>query len=289
MMHKLALAVVLTVGLLAVSLSPARAAGQGAAPPAEQPKAAPTEEKPVGAHEATRKEAERLAQLAGEKVKTFAEYADGYLQKVTDVPMYGWGSLAVAALIGTMSLFFGWTFLQWLLVPCAPVLGLATGGFTAFCVIQALYTNRPVWFRLTLLAVGIGLGVGLYLFSALKAKPVAAFLVILSPFLMLAAFLFSYSAAIGLIIFCIGFVAGFAAMIEVRPLSIVASSVLGAGALIATWGLLSHLLKGDPAFVRDVFKWLLENPGMLAMAWVALAFVGTCFQFATGPRGSLQD
>jgi len=308
MVQKLAFAAVLTAGLLAVSLAPARAASEAAAPPAQQEKAAPAraaieaaappaqkekaapaEEKPAGAHEGTRKEAEKFAQLAGEKVKTFAEHADGYLDKATSSPGYGWTALAVATLVGTLSLFFGWTFLQWLLVPAAPVLGLATGGFTAFCIIQALYTNRPVWFRLTLLAVGIGLGVGLYLFSALKAKPVAAFLVILSPFLMLAAFLFSYSSAIGLIIFCIGFVAGFAAMIEVRPLSIVATSFMGAGALIATWGLLSHLLGGQPPFVRDVFKWLIDNPLMLAIAWGALAFVGVCFQFATGPRGSLQD
>lgn len=294
MAHKFLIAAALSVGLLAVSLSPARAADKGAEPPAEQPKAAPAEEKKPGTHEVTRKEAEKIAQLAGEKVKTFAEYADGCLQKATSVPLYGWSALAIAALAGTMSLFFGWTFLQWLLVPCAPVLGLATGGFTAFCIIQALYANRPVWFRLTLLAVGIGLGVGLYLFSALRAKPVAVFLVILSPFLMLAAFLFSrselsYSTAIGLIIFCIGFVAGFAAMIEVRPLSIVATSVVGAGALVATWGLLSHLLGGEPPFVRDVFKWLIGNPLMLSIAWGALAFVGTCFQFATGPRGGLQD
>jgi hypothetical protein len=78
-------------------------------------------------------------------------------------------------------------------------------------------------------------------------------------------------------------------MIEVRPLSIVATSLVGAGALVATWGLLAHLLGGDAPFVQDIFKWLIDNPLMLAIAWGALAFVGTCFQFATGPRGALQD
>jgi hypothetical protein len=58
---------------------------------------------------------------------------------------------------------------------------------------------------------------------------------------------------------------------------------------MGTWGLLSHLLHGQPPFVRDVFQWLIQNPEMLAVAWGALSFVGIAFQFATGPRGSLQD
>jgi hypothetical protein len=287
----------LALGLLALSLPPVYAEADKPAPPSEQKAAAPPQQEKLKPREAARREAERLAQAAGQKVKDFAGYADGYLERATEVPVYGWSALAAAALLGTLSLFFGWTFLQWLLVPCAPLLGLTTGGFTAFCVVQTLYTNRPAWFRMTLLGVGVAVGVGLYLFSALKAKPVAAFLVILSPFLMVAAFLFSYSAAsgvtasaaIGLVIFCIGFAAGFAAMIEVRFLSIGATALLGAVSLVATWGLLSHLMHGQPQFLRDVFLWLLDNPLMLAIACGALAFVGICFQLATGPRGGLAE
>lgn len=315
MRQTLGAAVLLTVGLLLASSSLGRAQAADVPPPplpaapperpAASPQPAPSaqparpaeppppEERP-GRHEAVRKKVEEVKKEVGERVKDFATYADGYLGKASERPLYGWCALAGTALIGTLALFFGWTFLQWLLVPSAPLLGLATGGFTAFCIVQSLYTSRPAWFRLTLVGLGVALGVSLYLFSALKAKPVAVFLVILSPFLMFAAFLFSYSttighsAAVALIIFCMGFAAGFAAMIEVRPLSIVATSMLGAAGLVATWGLLSHLLQGNPAFVSDVFKWLIENPLMLGLAWVALVFVGVSFQFATGPRGGLE-
>ena len=294
MRHSPALVIALTASLLAVSAVSLRAQAEGPAPPTrpaapqEGTPAQPPQEEKLAPHERTRREAAKLVEQAGEKVKDFAQYADGYLKKATSSPLIGWVVLAVGSLIGALSLFFGWTFVQWLLVPSAPLLGLATGGFTAFCVIQALYTNRPTWFRLTLLAVGVAIGIAVYLFTALKAKPVAAFLVIMSPFMMLAAFLFPYSAVMGLVIFCIGFLAGFAAMIEVRPLSIIATSVLGGCALVATWGLLSHLLHGQPPFVRDVFEWLMANPDMLAIAWGALVFIGVCFQFATGPRGGLE-
>ncbi|MHC4789577.1 MAG: hypothetical protein ACYS8K_10305, partial [Planctomycetota bacterium] len=156
-------------------------------------------------------------------------------------------------------------------------------------IVEALYTNRPVWFRLLLLAVGAGMGIALYLFSALKAKPVAAFLVILSPFLILAAFFFSYSALAGLALFCAGFLAGFAAMIEIRPLAIVATCMLGSTSVLGTLGLLSHLLQQKAAFLRDFTSFLVENPLMLAIGWAALVIVGASFQFTTGPRGTLED
>lgn len=251
------------------------------------PQASAQEQKPSPG-EAARQQVGRVAAEAAGKIKDFAAYADGYFKHAAASPAAGWFFAAVAALSGALALFFGWALLQSLMVPCAPVLGLATGGFLAFCIVEALYTNRPVWFRLTLLAVGAVLGVALYLFSALKARPVAAFLVIMSPFLILAAFLFSYNGMVGLVIFTLGFVAGFAAMIEARPLSIVATSMFGSLALLGALGLLSHLLQQQVPAVRNVFTWLIAGPLTVGVAWAVMAFAGCSFQFTTGPRGTLK-
>ncbi len=261
-----ALAVML-IGLLAC---PVRAGGQ--APVAEQQ--APDR-------------AEVLAGQAGRRVQSFASYVDGHLGRTARAGALGWPAFTVLLLVGALAMFFGWAFVRSLLVPCAPVLGLATGGFMAFSLVEALYADRPGWFRWTLLGGGAVLGAGAYLLSALKAKPVAAFLVVLCPFLILSAFLFPYSGGMGLLLFCVGFLAGFAAMVDVRPVAIIATCILGGTFVLAAWGLLSHLL-GEIAFLRAFFEWLLANPLMLAVALAALIFIGSSFQFATAPRGGLE-
>jgi len=278
---KLILTAILAVAVLGSFLPVLHAQQERPAPPAEQ-----AEE--LTPREAAKKEAAKIAQQAGVRVQGFAQYSDEYFEKATESRTVGWIVLAAAALGGALALFFGWTLVKSLLVPSAPVLGLATGLAMAFFVIEALYTGRPIWFRLLLVGVGAALGVAVYLFSALRAKPVAAFLVIMSPFLIISAFFFPYSAAAGLVVFCIGFLAGFFAMIELRPLAIVASSMLGACAFLAVWGLLSHLMGEQAPFVRDFFEWLIANPLMLAIAWAVGVCIGSSFQFTTGPRGTLE-
>jgi len=212
------------------------------------------------------------------------------LQGLADPRVKGWTLFGLGALLTAIFMFWGWTVIQSLLIPFAPVWGLVTGGIMAFCTVQAFYLARPPWFKLTLVAVGIVFGVGLYLFAALRAKPVAAFLVILSPFLIMAAFIFDYNSVVGIAVFCGGFVAGFLAMVQVRPLAIVSTSMLGALAAVACYGLLSHLLTSvRVSFVRDSFEWLEANPLMLVILWGVLTFIGTNFQFTTGPRGALEE
>ena len=100
--------------------------------------------------------------------------------------------------------------------------------------------------------------------------------------------MFSYNEKMGIAIFCAGFLAGFGAMIEVRPLAIVTTSALGAIIFMGLWGLLSHLIEPQAAFVRKSFQWFVANPLMLIIACAVLAFVGVNYQFSTGPRGSLE-
>ncbi|MFW6188878.1 MAG: hypothetical protein ACOC7T_00460 [Planctomycetota bacterium] len=235
--------------------------------------------------------AARLKERARQKVGSFAQYADGYFNSLTENAALAWIGMAVAAVLGAVSAMYGWTLIKSLLVPFAPVWGLATGGASAFCIIQAFYTGRPFWWRLLVLAVGITAGLALYLFSALRAKPVAAFLVILSPFLILAVFLFPQQNLLGLVIFCAGLLAGFAAMVEVRPLAIISTSLLGSGLLLAAYGILARLTgkSGPLKFVRGSFDWLIEHPLMLLLVWGVVAFMGLNFQFTTGPKGTLED
>ncbi|MHC5033574.1 MAG: hypothetical protein ACYTFZ_00855, partial [Planctomycetota bacterium] len=88
-------------------------------------------ERPKGAfrHEEVKEEAAKVAAVAGERVKSFAEYADGHFERATGKRGIGWALVAGAAVVCGLSMFFGWALVQSLLVPCAPVLGLATGGF----------------------------------------------------------------------------------------------------------------------------------------------------------------
>jgi len=271
--------------------SPAHAQGltEYTGSPAFQSPDQAKEGEPDDAREKLKQEAARLSKEAQARVRSFADYSSEMLEGLADPPGKGWTLFGLCALLSLISLLWGWTLIQSLLIPFAPVWGLATGGITAFCIVQAFYTSRPPWFRLALLAVGIAMGLGLYLFAALRAKPIAAFLVVMSPFLIVAALTFDFDAKIGLAIFCCGFLAGFAGMVQVRPLAILSTSMLGAVGFLGCWGLLAHLLRDRAIFVQDSFAWLTGNPLMLILAWGVFTFLGTNFQFTTGPRGALEE
>ncbi len=238
---------------------------------------------------AIKREVAGLGREAAERAGEIARHADSLLEQATRRRWIGWVAFLGALAVGLMAMFYGWHLIQTFLIPFAPFWGLITGASIAFCLIAAFYSERAVWFRLLLFAVGAAFGFGLYLFSALRAKPVAAFLVIMSPFLVTAAFLFPVQDKVALAIFAVGFVTGFAAMIEVRPLAVVSTSIFGACSLLAGAGLLSHLVGRRADWVRSAFTWLLDNPLIALLAWVVVAFVGANFQFMTGPRGGLED
>jgi len=277
----------LTLALL-VGLLPAFAgvAAQEAPPPADAGQERSAKEPP---EQKLKRAARDLRQSAERTVSGFTAYANDRMERLTSSRPLGWGLLFVASLVGLISLMYGWTLIQALLIPFAPVWGLLTGGVTAFAIIEAFYTDWEVWFRVVLLTVGVALGLALYLFSALRAKPVAAFLVVLSPFLILAVLFFPQTQVVGLVLFCAGFLAGFAAMVEVRPLAIFSTSLFGAGCFVAAWGLLAHLLGERAQFIPDSFSWTIGQPMMLLLIWAVIAFVGVNYQFATGPKGTLAD
>lgn len=227
---------------------------------------------------------------AREVAREFAQRSDERFSDLAGNRFRGWIVFAVMALVGAVSLLYGWTILKSFMVPFAPVWGLSLGAITAFCLIRSFYTDYGHYSQLAILGAGSVFGLSVFLFAALKAKPIAAFLVVLAPFLVAAAFLLDTNSKLGIVIFIIGFIAGFAAMIEVRPMSIISTSLLGSLLLVGAYGLLSHLLSGGSAvFLRDSFKWMLGNPLMLIIAILVLAFLGTNYQFATGPRGTIEE
>lgn len=248
---------------------------------ADAPPAKPdTEGRAMGAAEDLREKTEETVKDLGNKVNL-------ELGRVAEKPLKAWCAFGLMVVVGIISLLFGWTIVHSFLVPFAPLWGLALGVATSYSVIQAFYSDWGEYVKLALLGAGALLGMSLFLFTAIRAKPIAAFLIVMSPFLVASAFLLDYSMQTGIALFVIGFVAGFAAMIEIRPLAIGSTSLLGALCFGGAYGLLARLLRGEGTrFLDDSFNWLLANPWMLLIAVGAIMSMGMSFQFASGPRTS---
>jgi len=230
-----------------------------------------------------------LGLAAGRTVQSLAERANEQFAKMAASPVQAWCVLILAVVVGMVSLLYGWAVVKSFLVPFAPVWGLALGAVTSLCLVQAFASDKEATWRLAIFVAGSIFGVSLFMFAALRAKPVAVFLVTLSPFIIAAAFLMDLNAKIGIIVCGVGFLAGFAAMIEVRPISIASSAIMGALCFLMAHGLLSHLWGDEESFPARSFTWLTENPLMLLMVVGVLSFLGTNFQLSTGPRGTLES
>lgn len=274
---------------LVLAFAASAALAQQDAPPGPKPKPKPVpERRDYTPHKRTKEQVVRLTKEAEEKATEFAGFINGRLEDATESKAVGWGGVIAAAAVGCVSLFFGWLLVQNLLVPSAPVLGVITGAALTFSLVESFYTGASPAFRIVVIVIGCILGLAAYLFSALRARPVATFLVVMSPFLIIALFLFPYNRGLGLGLFIAALLIGFMAMVNVRPLSIFASAVFGACALMGGFGLVAHVIDADDTVVQHAWNWLVGAPLMLLIAWAVVAFVGMSFQFATGPRGSLQ-
>lgn len=249
--------------------------GQEPAAPEEQPK---EEEE---AQDIVEEKAAELAREAERKARDFAAYANAQLAKLARFPILRWCVLVVMASVGVLSLLLGWGLFESLMVPFASTLGLVTGGWLGFSAIDVLKPDAAGGLRWGALGAGALMGLALYLFSARKAKPVAAFLTILSPFLILSAFIFPYNTALGIILLCVGLLAAAGAMVRMQATTIITTSVLGACALMGAYGLLSHLLRTRMAFLHKSFTFLVNDPIVLLIVLVVLTFVGAHYQRAS--------
>jgi hypothetical protein len=258
----------------------------------EEPDDAAVNAPTLGERVAERREA------IGKKVQSLSLRANAWFENLSARPFRAWAFVAFAAGFGLLMLLYGWALIKSFMVPFAPVWGLVLGGFTAFSMVKMFMVggDSALWQRLVMMGGGALFGVGLFMFAALRAKPVAALLVVLSPFLIAATFVASSSVQMAIAIFFVGFVAGFAAMIQVRPIAIISTSLFGALSLLSVYGVLAYLLAPEaeateeaPSAMIGSIQWLFANPWMLLLILAMVAFLGCNFQFATGPRGTLED
>ncbi len=244
-------------------------------------KTAPKEAQKGAEERPVERKAEEISREAAEKLRVFAGRVDKHIEALARVRLVGWIAFAAMAAAGSLSLLMGWSLFEAFLTPFTSVWGLATGGFLGFSALQALRPEATEGMQLGALAAGAVVGLAVYFFAARKAKPVAAFLVILSPFAILSCVLFPVNASLGMIVFLIGLLGGGATMMWMTTMIMMATAVFGACSLIGAYGLLSYLLRAHAEFLKNSFAWLLEDPLFLLIVFVVVTYFGLHFQHAS--------
>jgi len=233
-----------------------------------------------GAKKAAKK-AKRMAEKAGRRVESFAAYMDGKFASLSERPTLQWGILAVALFGGLAFWLLGWALLKTFFVPVVVFAGCATGGFLGSLVPVAFGLKTSGNLAMSITVLGLVFGGAFYFLVGKKFKPLGMFLVVVTPFLMLFSALLGYSYWVALITLGIGGGFGFASMIYLRPVSIVATSLLGTFALLMAFRLLDQAAGFD--FIGAAFHWLAVHPAMLFLAVCVGILVGTHMQYTTGP------
>lgn len=234
-----------------------------------------------------------MTQQVEDAIQGFAERVNERILGMASGGLKTWATFVALLGFGLVAMLIGWSLLKSFTVPFAPVWGLILGGATSYFIVAGLAEgsglDRSV--RLGIIGTGAFAGIALLMFTALKAKPIAAMLVIMTPFVVGASFLFSVGSVAGLVVLIIGFLAGFGAMIEMRPLAILSTSFAGAISLFLAYGLLAHAvsLRSEAVpFLLNSFTWLLNAPLMFLLAIAVVTILGINFQHSTGPRGTLE-
>jgi len=243
-------------------------------------RALPEHQRAPSPGEAIKAETARIAQEAQARISGLAADLDRRLARLASRRLLGWCSLAGLAVAGLLLLFLGWVLFESFFVPLACATGLATGGMVGLYGVPGLDGGTPSSGSPVLAAI---LGVSslvVFLVTSRKARPIAAFLVVLCPFMMLSVFLFRYHPVIAVVTFGIGVVVGFLSMVQTRGVVIVTTSAAGSCLLVLAFGLVAHLLTGRMSGLSRAFAWLLGDMVALLIVVVVVAFVGLHFQYA---------
>ena len=233
-----------------------------------------------GAEEAA-KQAKKLAEKAGRRVESFAVYMDSKFAALSDRPSLQWGILLVALFGGLAFWLLGWALLKTFFVPVVVFAGCATGGFLGSLVPSAFSLDASRNLAMTVTVLGLVTGGAFYLLVGKKFKPLGMFLVVITPFAMMFSALLGYSYWIALVVLAVGGAFGFASMLYLRPVSIVATSLLGTFALMIGFRLLQPTAGLD--FVGVGFRWLADHPSMLFLTVCVGILMGAHVQYTTGP------
>ena len=245
-------------------------------------------ETPDGA-QAVREAAREMAVRTEKKLAGFSEYVRDMLARFSQERSVARVVFAAGSVVGLLLLFAGWLLLRALFVPVSAIIGLGTGAFLAMTLLSGVLSGSPspdasssgnylLLGAMLLAAVAVGVFYGLL---AAKVKPIAAFFVVVSPFVAISTFLFPLSVIGGIIVAAVGLIFAAASMARLRQVAIFSTSLMGVIALMVCWGLLSNLVAGG--FVETSFLWVTERPLMACLIMVAAILAGVNSQWATGP------
>lgn len=224
---------------------------------------------------------EKGVQLLQAQQQKFLDSLKGFAARMRPVVMVVMG---VTGFLGIIILLFGWAIVRALFVPFAMLSGLQTGW--AFGWTLALQMGRKDQEFIFAGALAF-LAMVFYGFASWKAKPIGAYLMMLSPFL--AAGLMGVQTGMagpGYVCLLLGFTVGFLAMRRIRFFMVVATSLVGTELLITTIFLFWALF--HVKWLDNALTWTLGTPFM-PLIFAGLIFILGCnVQFTMGP-GDLAD
>ncbi len=251
-------------------------------PPSEQKKEKRDAGELVGkGFKQTAKQLSGELEEGGRKVGTFAAYMNSKFESLSDRPAIQWAILAGTLLGGLAFWLLGWALLRTFFVPVVVFAGCATGGFIGSLVPSAFAIDTSGNLAVSITMLGFVVGGAFYFLVGKKFKPLGMFLVVFAPFVLLFSLLLGYSYWIAIIVLGLGAGFGFASMVYLRPVSILATSFLGTFSLLISFKLFSGISGLES--IGAAFRWLTLHPTMLFLAVIVGILLGTHTQYHTGP------
>ena len=130
-------------------------------------------------------EGRELAQETEEKLSTLTDRVRDAVDWFAASPYLGWVALALGAFFSLVLLFAGLALLRRYFVSFVTVVGAASGAFIGSSLLMSLSPDASAGVKFVASLVGALLSGGVCVFCALRAKPMASFLVVIFPFLII--------------------------------------------------------------------------------------------------------
>lgn len=274
--------VALAVALCLCSALPVHAGGERPKPPEKRDKEdGGMKVDPLSGYREAGDQAKRAAQRAGREVQTFAVYLDQRFAGISERPLLQWGVLAAALAGGIAFWLFGWALLKTFFVPVVTFAGCATGGFLAWSLHSSYSANPTANMGMVTTVLGMVMGAAFYFVVGRKFKPLGMFLTVFTPFLIICSILYPYSGLQALAALGLGAVFAMIAMLKLRPVAVLSTSLLGAFALMI--GVRLFQQAAGIQWILPVLEWFTENPAILLLILVVAVLVGAHIQLTAGP------
>jgi len=225
-----------------------------------------------------------LTDRVQDKLREFCVQLDEVFVAVTARKVLAILLIPVSLVLGGVLLLFGWRLLSGFFVPFSSLMGAFLGAALGFQLVLAL-SEGPAGGGAVVAAVIGGLAAaGLFCVSSLKAPPIAWFLIVAAPFLVISTLLFpagGMGELFAVLVVLVGLVLGFASMMKRQPMVIFSTALLGTLSLVFCFGIIAHLTEAES--LQSVLDFLYKYPFALAGGIVVLMLVGGDLQFVTSP------